>query len=409
VAVRRTKTGYQVQWYDADGRFRKQTFRGITREEAVREERKLLAARDRGEPLIDRRLAPTLGTFAATWVEEHRSGWKDSTREQYDHVITRWLRPAFGQVRVSDLSEARVRQFIAGLQDAGLSPRRLNYVVLVLKMIVRVAVRRRLLRDDPLAGIRPLREPRTEVDPFSPEEVDAFLQVCPTYWRPYFTVAFWTGARPGELFALKWGDVDFVAGRFRIRAGRYRGVEGTPKTASSVRDVDMLPAVIDAFQTQRAAQAAARLQRGQGLPEPGQDYVFTTPAGQCLDIGALRTRVWTRTLARAGLRRRNLYQTRHTFASNALAAGEAPSWVAAMLGHTTPEMLFQVYARYIPNRTRRDGSALAGRMTTNPGAGTPNLLPSAPPEIPEPWKIASLAKGKCERGDLNPFGVRLSG
>jgi hypothetical protein len=33
-----------------------------------------------------------------------------------------------------------------------------------------------------------------------------------------------------------------------------------------------------------------------------------------------------------------------------------------MLGHTTPEMLFTVYARYIPNRTRRDGSAFAGRM-----------------------------------------------
>jgi integrase len=57
-----------------------------------------------------------------------------------------------------------------------------------------------------------------------------------------------------------------------------------------------------------------------------------------------------------------MYQTRHTFASNALAAGESPSWVAAMLGHASPEMLFSVYARYIPNRTRRDGSALLQRM-----------------------------------------------
>jgi hypothetical protein len=119
------------------------------------------------------------------------------------------------------------------------------------------------------------------------------------------------------------------------------------------------------------------------------------------------------------LRRRNLYQTRHTFASNALAAGEALSWVAAMLGHTTPEMLFQVYTRYIPNRTRRDGSALAGRMapstsvapagsapapeaTPSEPACTPDLLPSPPSEIPEAWKIARLAKGRCERGDLNP-------
>jgi integrase len=61
-----------------------------------------------------------------------------------------------------------------------------------------------------------------------------------------------------------------------------------------------------------------------------------------------------------------MYQTRHPFASNALAAGEAPSWMATMLGHASREMLFSVYARFIPNRTRRDGSALVHRMD---GAG----------------------------------------
>ena len=72
-----------------------------------------------------------------------------------------------------------------------------------------------------------------------------------------------------------------------------------------------------------------------------------------------------------------LHQTRHTFASNALAAGEAPSWVAAMLGHTSPEMLFSVYARYIPNRTRRDGSALLSRMTERKDADTAEPAASA--------------------------------
>ena len=55
-----------------------------------------------------------------------------------------------------------------------------------------------------------------------------------------------------------------------------------------------------------------------------------------------------------------MYQTRHTFASNALAAGEAPNWVAKVLGHASPEMLFRVYARYIPNRTRPDDHAILG-------------------------------------------------
>src|SRR5207247_1980274 len=162
-----------------------------------------------------------------------------------------------------------------------------------------------------------------------------------------------------------------------------------------------------------------RLAAGQGTPPPEQGYVFTTPSGRCLDINPLRERVWFPTLKRAGLRRRTMYQTRHSFASNALEAGEPPSWVAAMLGHATPEMLFQVYARFIPNRTRRDGAALLARMAPEPhatwhdaerekgpesGRRTPDLLPREETKMLEPWQIANLKRGKCERGDLNPHG-----
>ena len=229
-------------------------------------------------------------------------------------------------------------------------------------MILRTAARRRLLREDPTEHVRGLREPRTEVDPLDPESVTAFLAASPAWWRPYFTVALWTGARPNELAALRWGDIDAVRSVLRIRLGRYRGKEGPPKTASSVRDLDLLPAVVGALKAQKAQQAAERLKAGRGAPEAGQDYVFTGPAGGLLNVNALRDRVWYPTLLKATLSRRTMYQTRHTFASNALAAGEAPSWVAAMLGHASPEMLFSVYARFIPNRTRRDGSAFVSRM-----------------------------------------------
>jgi integrase len=49
------------------------------------------------------------------------------------------------------------------------------------------------------------------------------------------------------LATLRWGDVDAARGILRIRAGRYRGTEGPPKTASSVRDIDLLPAVVEAL------------------------------------------------------------------------------------------------------------------------------------------------------------------
>ena len=97
-------------------------------------------------------------------------------------------------------------------------------------------------------------------------------------------------------------------------------------------------------------------------------------------MNALRDTTWYPTLTRASLSRRTMYQTRHTFASNALATGEAPSWISAMLGHASPETLFRVYARHIPNRTRRDGGALMHQMertetVTRPAVEAAAVLP----------------------------------
>ncbi len=61
-------------------------------------------------------------------------------------------------------------------------------------------------------------------------------------------------------------------------------------------------------------------------------------------------------------KRCDLYNTRHTFATHALASGEDPGWVAKMLGHTTLQMIFTTYYRYLPNLVRRDGMMLAKQL-----------------------------------------------
>jgi integrase len=321
----------------------------------------LLGERDRGERPPDERNAPTFAVFSETWMVEGKGRWKPSTVTQYRDALKR-LNAAFGEIQVSRITEAKVSPWIAGLQTEGLSPRRINLLLVTLKSILKLARRRRLVREDALAEVRLLKEPKTDVDPLDPQEVAAFLETCPEWWTPYFTVAFFTGIRPNEVAALKWGDVDWPRGSFRVRAGVYRWVEGTPKTESSIRDVDMLLPVVEALKAQRKQQATRRLKAGQGAPEVGEDYVFTMPRGGRFNINAVRDAVWYPTLTTAKLRRRIMYQTRHSFASNALAAGENPAWVAAQLGHKGAEVLFDVYARFIPNRTRRDGSAFAARM-----------------------------------------------
>jgi integrase len=85
-------------------------------------------------------------------------------------------------------------------------------------------------------------------------------------------------------------------------------------------------------------------------------WVFPNADGGRLNLDNLRYRVWYPTLQRTGLRPRDLYQCRHTFASLMLQSGEDPAWVARIMGHTTTRMLYERYNRFIQHRTRQAGA-----------------------------------------------------
>ncbi len=99
--------------------------------------------------------------------------------------------------------------------------------------------------------------------------------------------------------------------------------------------------------------------KAQRVVAGGSELVFPNVRGQHINVNNLRRLVWYTTLAKAKLRQRDFYNTRHTFATHALAAGEDPGWVAKMLGRTTLTMLVTRYYQCVPNLTTKDGTLLA--------------------------------------------------
>lgn len=93
--------------------------------------------------------------------------------------------------------------------------------------------------------------------------------------------------------------------------------------------------------------------------------MFCTKSGSPLSHHNVTKRVWYPLLRYLGLRKRRPYQTRHTAATLWLASGESPEWIARQMGHSTTEMLFRVYSRYVPNLTRQDGSAFERLLKQN--------------------------------------------
>ena len=151
--------------------------------------------------------------------------------------------------------------------------------------------------------------------------------------------------------------MDFQQGKILIREGRVPGQTGIPKSAGSLRDIDMLPPVRQALMEQKAI---SWLLGG---------FVFLDAKQQPVHQELFRLKVWEPLLRRVGVRYRPPYQMRHTFATLAISAGENINWVARMLGHKSPVMTLEKYNRYVPNLTRADGLALAAVGTRAKSSG----------------------------------------
>jgi integrase len=86
------------------------------------------------------------------------------------------------------------------------------------------------------------------------------------------------------------------------------------------------------------------------------ELVFLNDAGGPVDLTNFRERNWKRILVKASLRRRTVYQCRHSYAALQLSRGENPQYVAHQMGYTNLEMIIRHYARCSrrPERSRRD-------------------------------------------------------
>ncbi len=300
--------------------------------------------------VIELPTTPLFKDFAEEWYLENEIGWKRSYRATLRITFNKYLLPIFGEKEVSRITKGDILKFrstLAKVQNGtkeGLSHDRINHIMSPLRMILNEAADRYKF-STPNVGIKQLKVPRSDIDPFNLNEVNLFLANIRADFRNYYIVRFYTGMRTAEVDGLQWKYVDFEKGLISIRETLVNRFVETAKTIESARDIVMSRPVFDAMWAQRE------------LSKSNDVLVFSTRNGLPLDRRNVMNRVWYPALRRLGLKKRKPYQTRHTTATLWLAAGENPEWIARQMGHSTTRMLFTVYSRYIPNLTRMDGSA----------------------------------------------------
>lgn len=288
----------------------------------------------------------TFSEVAEQYLAE-RATSKPSTLQQYRSVLRAYLLPEFGRLAIKEITPAHLRKFRADISAVDkqtgkqISPVRVNIILQIFKSIINQAESDGVIDKNPCKSLKPLQEPKTKIDPLSDEELSAALACITPFFRPFFIAQAYTGARPNELQALRWSDIDWANKQISISKGRVRGHEGLPKTRSGDRLVPLLPPVEAALAELKVSRVVANV----------DDYVFINRAGNPIDKHM--DEVWRRALRKAGLRHRPSYQLRHTFVTNCIIKGMPLPYIAKIIGHSTIDTLVRHYAGWIDASTNR--------------------------------------------------------
>lgn len=267
-----------------------------------------------------------------------------STLEGYRKIVEGRLKPEFGLERLRDITPSRLRVWVSGL---GVTAKTARNILGPLRSAFDDAVNDGAIEFNPLDRValkkllsQTAEASTYEVDPFTGDEIDAILEAAPSAAEQNM-YQFWfnTGLRPGELIALEWSKVDFVHRTVRIDSNIVVRTEKAPKTAAGIRDVELNQKAIDALRHQKDLTFLAG----------GRVFISPKTMKPWETEQQIRRTSWQYILKRAGVRYRNPYQTRHTYASHHVSAGKNLFWLARQMGHETTEMIIRHYGRWIPS------------------------------------------------------------
>jgi integrase len=290
---------------------------------------------------INRKEVPTFEAFTKTFLEVSGAMNKAATVDSKETALRLHLTPFFGKRKLDEITYARIQDFVAKAVKK-LKPKTVNNVLSVLRRLLVIAKKRGLIVAVP--EIEWLKAPRKQVDFLNFEEAERLLAGADDEWRPMVLTALRTGMRRGELMALRWEDVDLVAGHIHIRQAVSRGIIGTPKSGKS-RTVPMSNELLASLKKYRHLKG---------------EYVFCTPSGKLLLRDEIKHPL-RRACKRAGLRQVGWHCLRHTFASHLVMRNVPLKAVQEMLGHATIEMTMH-YSHLSPHVSQEAVKLLDGRQ-----------------------------------------------
>ena len=338
-------TGNQIQ----------RSFTGKTQKEVREKLAQAVVEMDRGTYTAPTKL--TVGQWLDIWTQDYLGGVKSTTAAVYRADVRAYIKPTLGAVRLDQLHPHAVQGFVNGLE---LSPATVRSIHAVLHQALEKAVELGYIQSNPAARCTLPKREHNEPKPLDDSQAAALLDVVKGGDMEHLvTVALFTGLRMSELLGLTWDAIDFDGGTITVnkqltRQGhRGEGLFQSPKS-NKVRTITPAGVVFDALRRQRVRQAEMQLRAGPLWSNP-HGLVFTVGDGSPFNQSKAGRGFKTAASA-AGMPDFHFHSLRHTYAVNAIRAGDDIKTVQGNLGHATAAFTLDRYGHFT-ERMKRDSAA----------------------------------------------------
>ena len=327
---------------------RYQTIKG-TKKQAEAALRKLIDSLEQG--VSTDASAIKLRDWMDNWLTNYLPNIEATTRVGYKEKIETYINPHLGNTPLKALRTDSIQAWINMLNQRGLGAKTIRNAYNNLNAALKKAVVLRMLPYNPCVGtvLPKLKRPKSKV--YDTADIQRALdETKGTALYLPVALALLTGMRRGEVCALKWKNIDFVAKQIHICENRVHGekevIEKAPKSEAGNRTIPMSKEVASLL-------GEARLQYYNDAAAYGPafrdlDYVLHNENGTPYHPDSL-TKMWRRFLEHSDLPYIRFHDLRHSNATALIAAGVNPKTVQQLLGHSDVSITLNTYTHVLPS------------------------------------------------------------
>ena len=278
----------------------------------------------------------SLRDFVEEWKTQALPALKYASQQHYEYIIETHLLPTFANMQLRLISRESIQALLASkLKD--LSWRTVKHIRTTLGTILGAAEFWGYIEDNPVRKTRlPRRGPQPDKTVLSPEQLYSLLQGLPEPSKSVVWLLVLTGLRIGELLALRWQDVDLIAGLLRVSRTLYEGHFDEPKTRSSNRTVPLSAKGVEILSSMRPK-----------VVDPDA-LIFRTKKGTPLCRRNLTNRQLAPVCEELKIPKIRWHSLRHANATLLDAVGTPLGTVQTLLGHASPEITRGIYLHSLP-------------------------------------------------------------